>query len=170
MASSYSDVVKVDEGAFGTIFRAYDTVRLRFVALKKLRLRDIRVLPPALLRELSALRRVDHPNVMHLLDCHTKGCNLMLVLPFVPQSLADVLSQLESPLREAHVQQYARMLLQGLAAMHAERLLHRDIKPHNLLITSGGTLQIADMGQARLRPEDEQRSLSHAVATRWCPQ
>ena len=85
MASSdFRQITKIGEGAFGTIFRAYDTSRGRLVALKKLRLRDIRVLPPTLLRELSALRRVEHPNVMRLLECHTKGCSLMLVLPYVP--------------------------------------------------------------------------------------
>lgn len=146
-ASDFRHLVKVGEGAFGTIHRAYDTSRGRVVALKRLRLRDVRVMPSILIREVNALRRVSHPNVMQLLDVHTKGCSMILVLPYVRHSLGQLLAQLDMPMHEAHAQQYARMLLQGVAAMHAERLLHRDIKPDNLLISTSGCLQIADLGQ-----------------------
>ena len=134
--------------------------------MKRVRLRDTRKLPVNALRELSVLRRLEHPNVLALLDVRTDGASLALVTPFLPASLAAVLQQRDMPLPEAHGRAYARMLLYGLAAVHAERLVHRDIKPANLLIAADGRLQIADFGQARLLPDDG-GSLSHAVATRW---
>ena len=163
----FKNVEKIGEGAFGTVYRAFDCSRGHRVALKKLRLRDVRVLPPTVVRELSALRHIAHANVMTLLDYHVRSSSLVLVLPYLPHNLGELLSRMDMPLLEAHAQRLARMLIAGLAALHAGRLLHRDIKPTNLLLSHEGVLKIADMGQARLRPAHEDASLSHAVATRW---
>ena len=166
LLARYRTERKIGEGAFGAVFRARDLQTGELVAVKRVRLRDTRNLPVNALRELSVLRRLEHPNVLALLDVRTDGASLALVTPFLPASLAAVLQQRDMPLPEAHGRAYARMLLYGLAAVHAERLVHRDIKPANLLIAADGRLQIADFGQARLLPDDG-GSLSHAVATRW---
>ena len=169
-AEDYKILEKVGEGAFGTVFRALNRVTGREVALKKIRVRDIRVLPPNALRELNALRCLDHPHVVPLLGMHTHGANLVLAMPFVPCNLASVLAARDAPLPEAHAACLSRMLLEGLHAIHTQGLLHRDLKPGNLLLDASGALLIADFGQARLRPNPssaEAASLSHAVATRW---
>ena len=147
MPTHFRQTEKIGEGAFGTVYRAFDCSRGRLVALKKIRLRDTRVLPPAVLRELSALRHIEHPNVMEVLDYFAKGSSVVLVLPYLRHNLGDLISRTDAPLLEVHAQRYAQMLMQGLAAMHEERLLHRDIKPNNLLISEAGILKIADMGQ-----------------------
>lgn len=169
-AEDYKILEKVGEGAFGTVFRALNRVTGQEVALKKIRVRDIRVLPPNALRELNALRCLDHPHVVPLLGMHTHGANLVLAMPFVPCNLASVLAARDAPLPEAHAACLSRMLLEGLHAIHTQGLLHRDLKPGNLLLDASGALLIADFGQARLRPNPssaEAASLSHAVATRW---
>ena len=160
-------IQKVGEGAFGTVLKARHRVSGVVVALKKVRVRDVRELPLNALRELNALRCCDHPNVIKLLDTLTHGANLVFVLPFMPRSLAWLLSERDTPLPERHAATLGRMLLAGLSAIHAEHLLHRDIKPHNLLLSEGGMLCIADFGQARLLTSEAGGSLSHAVATRW---
>ena len=169
-AEDYKILEKVGEGAFGTVFRALNRVTGQEVALKKIRVRDIRVLPPNALRELNALRCLDHPHVVPLLGMHTHGANLVLAMPFVPCNLASILAARDAPLPEAHAACLSRMLLEGLHAIHTQGLLHRDLKPGNLLLDASGALLIADFGQARLRPNPssaEAASLSHAVATRW---
>ena len=159
--------VKVGEGAFGSVFRATDSSSGAPVALKKLRLRDVRVLPVTVTREISALRRVGHPNVVPLMGTYAHGSAVVLVMPYLPYSLAGMLAACDAPLPEPLARSIARMMLCGLTAIHAADLLHRDLKPANLLISEDGVLRIADFGQARLRPVDEHASLSHAVATRW---
>ena len=167
-ATDYKILEKVGEGAFGTVFRALDRATGQQVALKKIRVRDVRILPPNALRELNAMRCLDHPHVMPLLGMHTHGANLVLVMPFVPCNLASLLAERDAPLPEAHAACLSRMLLEGLHAIHHHGLLHRDLKPGNLLLDASGRLLIADFGQARLRPrEHDTASLSHAVATRW---
>ena len=140
-AEDYKILEKVGEGSFGTVFHALDRKTGKEVALKKIRVRDVRVLPINALRELNSLRLLHHPNVIGLLGTHTHGSNLVLVLPFVPCSLGALLSRRDAPLPESHASSLARMLLQGLSAIHAEGLLHRDIKPNNLLIASSGELR-----------------------------
>ena len=163
----YRTVAKVGEGAFGTVFRARDTRTGTDVALKRIRVRDVRELPTNALREMNALRRVRHPHVVPLLGVHTHGANLVLVMPFQALSLATLLAERDAPLAERHARTLGRMLFCGLAAIHAEGLVHRDIKPHNLLLSASGALQVADFGQARLLPTERDASLSHAVASRW---
>tara|TARA_B110001452_G_scaffold168618_1_gene140930 strand:- start:1068 stop:2213 length:1146 start_codon:yes stop_codon:yes gene_type:complete len=164
----YKTLYKVGEGSFGMVFRALDRQEGAIVALKRVRLKDTRALPTGALREIMALQRLSHPNVLPLHDMYTHGASLMLVLPFVPHNLASLLAVRDAPMPEAQSRTLARMLFQGLAACHAHRLLHRDLKPSNLLIDSRGVLLLADFGQARLLPAPgETGSLSHDVATRW---
>ena len=163
----YKILEKVGEGAFGTVFRALDRATGAEVALKRIRIRDVRALPVNAVRELNALRRVDHPHVISLIGMHTHGANMVLVMPFVPHSLAAILSKRDAPLAERDAAAIGTQLLQGVAAIHAEGLLHRDLKPANCLLSASGTLLVADFGQARLQSTDANASLSHAVATRW---
>ena len=145
----YRVLEKVGEGSFSQVFRAVDRQDGQLVALKKVRLRDTRALPSAAIREALSLQQLAHPNVLPLHDLYTHGSNLILVLPFLPHSLASLLGGRDAPLPEEHARSLARMMLQGLAACHAQRLVHRDLKPGNLLISARGVLQLADFGQAR---------------------
>eukprot|EP00310_Coccolithus_braarudii_P015107 CAMPEP_0183356798 /NCGR_PEP_ID=MMETSP0164_2-20130417/45200_1 /TAXON_ID=221442 /ORGANISM="Coccolithus pelagicus ssp braarudi, Strain PLY182g" /LENGTH=299 /DNA_ID=CAMNT_0025530297 /DNA_START=126 /DNA_END=1025 /DNA_ORIENTATION=+ len=166
-SARYAGLHKVGEGSFGQVFRARDVQLGRQVALKKIRLRDVHVMPIAALRELRALQRLAHPNVMALHAFYTHGANLVLVLPYLPLSLAAMLEQRDAPLEDSRASSLAQMLMSGLAACHASRLLHRDIKPANLMLDDRGVLKIADFGQARLLPLDLDVELTGQVATRW---
>lgn len=158
--------VKIGEGAFGSVFRARDRESGQQLALKLLRVRNVD-LPMSAVRELNALRSLDHPHVVPLQAVRTHCATIALVMPFVPHSLASVFATRDSALPESDAGALARMLLQGVCAIHAEGLVHRDLKPANCLVDANGVLRIADFGQARLLPSDEAASLSHAIATRW---
>ena len=98
LLARYRTERKIGEGAFGAVFRARDLQTGELVAVKRVRLRDTRNLPVNALRELSVLRRLEHPNVLALLDVRTDGASLALVTPFLPASLAAVLQQRDMPL------------------------------------------------------------------------
>ncbi|CAN0173896.1 unnamed protein product [Phaeothamnion confervicola] len=174
-AQRYSFREKIGAGAFGEVHRAIDTQRRdprghggREVALKTVRGGgSAGGISKGSFRELHALRRLRHPNVLRLLDAFPQGLNLILVLEYAPSDLAEVLEQSPHPLPLAEVKAYAAMLLRGLAHIHASGLLHRDVKPSNLLISAGGVLKIADFGSVRTHSEPQTRSYSFQVATRW---
>ncbi len=166
-AERYRSLEKVGEGAFGVVTRAIERETGREVALKRVRVPDLSTLPIPALREMLALRRVEHPNVVPLLSRYTHGANIVLVFPFLPGSLAGLLAAQSAPLPEPEAAALAYELLAGLCACHAHGIVHRDIKPANLLLCANGRLCIGDFGQSRLLPPDLDASLSHAVATRW---
>jgi len=177
----YRTLRKVGEGSFGQVFKAVDTISGREVALKRVRFRDVGAPPVAALRELLALQAVDHPNVMRLIASYTHGANIVLVLPFMRLSLHELLARRAAPLPDCAARDIGAQLFAGLAACHAAGIVHRDIKPMNLLFDHDGTLQIADFGQARLLPgggrgaraaagadaEAHHAELTAHVATRW---
>ncbi|MCU0668485.1 MAG: AAA family ATPase [Myxococcota bacterium] len=134
----------VGRGAMGVVHRAWDRVARREVALKTLRVWDPEDLY-RLKKEFRSIADVTHPNLarLHELVSHDDVCFLTMELvhgrDFVGWSRAPGRSADE--LREA-----LRQLAQGLDALHAAGLLHRDIKPTNVLVEAGGRVVILDFG------------------------
>ena len=139
----------------GTVYRAEHRVLHHTVALK--------VIAPGRLgdpdnverfyREAELAVKLDHPNVIAVLDAECVGTTHMMVQEFVEGSnLADWLVQ-RGPLPAAEACAYALQTALGLQHAHEHGLVHRDIKPQNLLRTSSGHIKIADFGLARLVSE-----------------
>lgn len=134
----------IGRGAMGVVHRAWDRVARREVALKTLRVWDPEDLY-RLKKEFRSIADVTHPNLarLHELVSHDDVCFLTMELvhgrDFVGWSRAPGRSAGE--LREA-----LRQLAQGLDALHAAGLLHRDIKPTNVLVEAGGRVVILDFG------------------------
>lgn len=159
--SRYVDTRKVAEGAFGAVLEATDRLTGSRVAVKRI---PVHQQIQGVLREIHALQQLRCRGVVPLLDATPQGSALLLAMPLVPCSLATVIGLCNAPLHEAHVASLSRMLLLGLAAIHAEGLLHRDVKPANVLVAPSGLLMFADFGQARDAPTRREQTMSHAVA------
>lgn len=122
---------------------------------------------PVLPYERSLLKELNHPNIVKLLDViHTEN-KLYLVFEFLHQDLkkfmdASALTGIPLPL----IKSYLFQLLQGLAFCHSHRVLHRDLKPQNLLINADGSIKLADFGLARAFGVPV-RTYTHEVVTLW---
>jgi serine/threonine-protein kinase len=100
-----------------------------------------------LLREARLLSRLSDPFIASLFDCITYGAQDCLVMEFVPgPTLKEVIAA--GPLPCGEVVRLGIQMARGLAAAHAASVIHRDLKPHNLKLTSWGQLKILDFGVA----------------------
>ncbi|XP_068826177.1 cyclin-dependent kinase 2 isoform X3 [Capricornis sumatraensis] len=148
---NFQKVEKIGEGTYGVVYKAKNKLTGEVVALKKIRLdTETEGVPSTAIREISLLKELNHPNIVKLLDViHTEN-KLYLVFEFLHQDLkkfmdASALTGIPLPL----IKSYLFQLLQGLAFCHSHRVLHRDLKPQNLLINADGSIKLADFGLAR---------------------
>jgi WD40 repeat protein/tRNA A-37 threonylcarbamoyl transferase component Bud32 len=156
---SYSVVRMLGQGGFGAVYLADDQRLRRRVAIKVL---DQRMADPEVRkrfeREAQAAGRVDHESVVRVFDVGTTADGRpYLVMEYVPgQSLAEALKA-QRPLAPTQAARIALQIADGLAAIHAGGLMHRDLKSSNVLLhQAGGRAKIADFGLARPRAEDTQ--------------
>ena len=138
------------EGAVGTVWRAWDDVLQRDVALKMLKSayagheRTV----ARFYREARAAARLAHPNAVLVHDIVADPVRHAIVMEYVVgESLESVLRG-EGSVGEARAVRIARQIAVALAAAHACGLLHRDVKPANVLITQSGFVKVADFGLA----------------------
>jgi tetratricopeptide (TPR) repeat protein len=145
-------------GGFATVYRAFDRELRREVALKVLR--SDRGSPAALQRfrrEVAVARDAASRHLVRVFDIHSSGPSPFLTLELVEGgSLAQRLESGPLPIEEAV--SIATQILEGLRALHALKIVHRDVKPGNVLITADGTVKLADFGLARHLEGQETRA------------
>nr|CAB3264350.1 Nemo-Like kinase [Phallusia mammillata] len=158
-------------GAFGVVWAVKDPRDGKQVALKKMpNVFHNLMSAKRVLRELKMLCYFNHENVLSAVD----------VLPPVdsPYEEMYVITQLmqtdlhkiivsQQPLTTDHIRLFLYQILRGLKYLHAARILHRDVKPGNLLINSDCRLKICDFGLARLEEPDESKYMTQEVVTQY---
>ncbi|KAJ4459628.1 putative Cyclin-dependent kinase A-1 [Paratrimastix pyriformis] len=164
----YVRLEKVGEGTYGVVYKARDQKTHNIVALKKIRLEtEDEGVPSTAVREISLLRELRHHNVVRLVDVIHAGTKLFLVFEFLDQDLKRHMDLLGSaPMEPMLIKSYLFQLVKGLAYCHSHRVLHRDLKPQNLLIDRFGNLKLADFGLARAFGIPV-RTYTHEVVTLW---
>jgi len=134
------------------VYKARDlTHRERIVALKKIRLETKdEGIPSTTIREISLLKEMNNPNIVRLLNIvYADGQKLYLVFEFLDLDLWKYMNLATLGLGEAMIKKFMTQLCQGVKYCHSHRVLHRDLKPQNLLIDREGNLKLADFGLAR---------------------
>jgi serine/threonine protein kinase len=147
---SFERLQKIGEGTYGVVFQARNRTTDKIVAVKIMKFdQEEDGIPPTTLREMSILRSISHPNIVSLEEVCIEPGQLMLVFEYVPHDLRRLLHPKCSPLDLRVVRSYSFQLLAGLYALHSHRIIHRDIKPDNLLLDDKGFLKICDFGLSR---------------------
>uniref|UniRef100_A0A6V7PS59 [RNA-polymerase]-subunit kinase n=1 Tax=Ananas comosus var. bracteatus TaxID=296719 RepID=A0A6V7PS59_ANACO len=155
------------EGTYGVVFKAIDTKTGQTVAIKKIRLGKYKEgVNFTALREIKLLKELKDPNIIELIDAFPHKGNLHLVFEFMESDLEAVIRDRNIVLSPADIKSYLQMTLKGLAFCHRKWVLHRDMKPNNLLIAADGQLKLADFGLARIFGSPD-RKFTHQVFARW---
>jgi len=173
--NQYRELNAIGTGAYGTVYKAEDKKNNDIVAMKKVRIALTEDgVPMSVLREVSLLRHLgkyNHPNIVRLVDiCHGPRYEhemvLYLVFEHVDQDLNAYLERCPPPgLGADKIRDLMWQILCGVDFLHSHRIVHRDIKPQNILLSNDGTLKIADFGLARIY--DFNALLTSTVVTLW---
>jgi serine/threonine protein kinase/WD40 repeat protein len=144
-------------GGMGDVFKARHRLMQRAVALK--------VISPKLMyraaaverfqREVQAAAQLSHPNIVAAFDAEEAGGNHFLVMEFIEGKSLDRVVAEQGPLSIPRACDFIRQAALGLQHACAHGMVHRDIKPQNLMLTAGGQVKILDFGLARFRSESE---------------
>jgi cyclin-dependent kinase 7 len=171
----YEKIEFLGEGQFAIVFKARDLIEDKIVAVKKIKAGSKAEFSDGVnrtaLREIKLLQELHHPNIISLFDVFGHKSNISLVFDFMDTDLELVIRDNSIVLTPANIKAYLIMTLRGLEFLHEHYVLHRDLKPNNLLINMKGVLKIGDFGLARtFGPHN--RIYTHQVVTRWyrCPE
>uniref|UniRef100_A0A4W4EK71 cyclin-dependent kinase n=1 Tax=Electrophorus electricus TaxID=8005 RepID=A0A4W4EK71_ELEEL len=155
---TYVKLDKLGEGTYATVYKGRSKLTDNLVALKEIRLEHEEGAPCTAIREVSLLKDLKHANIVTLHDIIHTQKSLTLVFEYL--------------VSHAHTQKHRGtflflfQLLRGLNYCHRRKVLHRDLKPQNLLINDRGELKLADFGLARAKSIPT-KTYSNEVVTLW---
>ena len=155
--SRYELIAELGEGGMGQVFKARHKMMKRTVALKTIRPELINH-PEAIKRfakEARAAARLSHPNIVTAFDAEQCGGMHMLVMEFVEGEPINVMVNKWGPLPVDQAIDYTCQAAEGLQHAHERKMVHRDIKPQNLMLTDDGVVKILDFGLSKFRRDLE---------------
>uniref|UniRef100_A0A2K6TUR7 Cell division protein kinase 5 n=1 Tax=Saimiri boliviensis boliviensis TaxID=39432 RepID=A0A2K6TUR7_SAIBB len=146
----YKKLEKIGEGTCWTLFKVKNRKTQEILALKWVRLDDdAEDVPSSALWEFCLLKELKHKNVIRLHDILHSNEKLTLVFEFCDQDLKKYFDRCSGALDPEIIKSFLLQLLKGLGFCHSHNVVHRDLKPQNLLMNRNGKIKLADFGQAR---------------------
>ncbi|CAG8541469.1 4077_t:CDS:2 [Paraglomus occultum] len=151
MAERYERQEKLGEGTYATVYKGKNVFSGEIVALKEINLDSEEGAPSTAIREISLMKELKHENIVRLMDVIHTDYKLMLVFEYMDQDLKKYMDThgRNGALDHFVIKSFMKQMLKGIAFCHENRVLHRDLKPQNLLINKHGQLKLADFGLAR---------------------
>ena len=163
----YTKNEKLGEGTYGVVYRAIENATGEIVAMKQMRLeQEEEGFPVTAIREIALLRNLNHPNILTVKEIICSRGSLTLVSEYLNYDLRRYMDLIHGGVDPALLKSYAFQLLCGLCYLHSNRIMHRDMKPGNLLINRSGFLKICDFGLARMFSLHPRR-YTKEVVTLW---
>ncbi|KAF5269888.1 hypothetical protein FQR65_LT05686 [Abscondita terminalis] len=165
----YSKLEKIGEGTYGVVYKVLNKKTGMIVAIKKIKLdNEEEGVPPTAIREMSLLKELRHQNIVMLQDVIMEEARIHLIFEFLSIDLKNYLNKLGSGkcMDPKLVKSYLYQINNAILFCHQRRVLHRDLKPQNLLINKDGLIKLADFGLGRSFGVPV-RAFTHEVVTLW---
>jgi len=159
---------KLGEGAYGKVYRAIHRDTGEVYALKKLPIQyEDEGVPATAIREVSLLKECRHPNVIQLHTVYSDAAAMYLVFEYLDMDLRQYIRSFGAITDTQQLRNAALQCFSGIAYCHGRRILHRDLKPQNVLLdVKAMKLKLADFGLARAF-SIPLRAYTHDVVTLW---
>jgi len=140
----------IGEGGVATVYKALDTVLERPVAVKVLRpeMAEHPEVVARFRREAHAAAKLNHPNIVQIYDTGVDGDTYYIVMEYLPEPDLKRVIKEYAPLPQRKVLEVSIQCARALAYAHKQGLVHRDVKPHNILFTDDGRVKLSDFGIA----------------------
>ncbi|XP_052205574.1 cell division control protein 2 homolog isoform X3 [Diospyros lotus] len=147
----YRGIWKIGNGSYGEVYKYFDTSSREIVAIKKITIDDeFDGVPSMIIREVSILKEMEHENIVRLLDVVNEKDSVYLVFEHLDMDLLKYIKRTQLAMKSHTIKNFLRQILSGVAYCHAHKVLHRDLKPPNLLVDLKlKRVKLADFGLAR---------------------
>ena len=153
-------------GAYGIVLKAKHRETGQIVAIKKFKESDSdETIRKISLREAKILKLVNHHNIVHLIESFRRKEKLHLVFEYLERTVLEVLEKTPNGLPPEQIRIYMFQVQKAIRYLHKNDIIHRDVKPENLLVNNDDSLKQCDFGFARKIVEGQR--LTDYVATRW---
>lgn len=163
----FKKMQKIGEGTYGIVYKAKDKKTGRDVALKKISLdSETEGVPSTAIREISLLKDLTHNNIVQLFDIVVADFCLYMVFEYLNMDMKKLMDKKKDVFTPKLIKSYMHQLLDAICFCHTNRILHRDLKPQNLLVDTVGNIKLADFGLARAF-NMPMRAYTHEVVTLW---
>ena len=162
----YTLLEQLGEGGMAIVYKAYDTRLERDVAVKIIRTErlTIETTPKALKRferEAKSLAKLTHPNIVQVIDYGEHEGIPYLVMPYLPGGTLK--QRLGKPIPWQEAIQIILPIAEALDYAHSQNMIHRDVKPSNILLTERGQPMLTDFGIAKVLDLEETQDLTGLV-------
>lgn len=164
--STYIKQNVLGSGTYSTVYKGISRLTNKPVALKEIHLERDEGVPFTAIREVSLLKQLRHNNIITLHDIIYTRKTLTLVFEFVDRDLSHYLDECDYTINVSNAKLFLFQMLRGLKYCHDRRILHRDLKPQNILISLSGELKLADFGLARAKSVPT-KTFTDEVVTLW---
>lgn len=139
---------EIGKGAFSKIYKAFDSIKARDVAIKVIRKKTVIKIRKQIETEIQLLQKLDHPNIVQCFGVYEDHSKIFIVMEYCSKGdLSDLLKV--SFLTEDDVKDLFQGLVSALQYLHKQNVMHRDLKPKNILVSDDDKLKIADFGFAK---------------------
>ena len=151
LAGRYELIEKIGDGGMAVVYKAKDKLLNRYIAIKILRpefTKDASFVEN-FKRESQAAAGLSHPNIVAVYDVGREGNINYIVMELIDgRTLSDIIAE-EAPMDYRKVIDITRQVASALSVAHNNKIIHRDVKPQNIMITKDGTVKLADFGIAK---------------------
>ena len=151
LAGRYELLERIGEGGMSVVYKAKDKLLNRFVAIKILKpefIGDHKFID-SFRRESQAAASMSHPNIVNIYDVGKEGNIHYIVMELIEgRALSDVIKE-QGPMEYPKVISISKQIAAALSFAHKNHIIHRDVKPHNIMMTPNGTAKITDFGIAK---------------------